>query len=96
MAKTLIEGAACGCVSLVTRETGFPLSEGKTGYYIERNDTDEIAKRLTFLASADCNLDEMAKESAAFVQSMLNWGQFRQRFLETVRQTAASQECAIL
>ena len=87
MAKTLIEGAACGCVSLVTRETGFPLNEGKTGYYIERDDTDEIARRLSFLASADCPLDSMARDSASFVQSMLDWGQFRQRFVETVQQT---------
>ena len=84
MAKTLVEGAACGCVSLVTRESGFPVVEGKTGFFIERSDTDTIARRLKDLEGDRDLLKAMHQQSSDFVKQNLSWERFSERFLEAV------------
>jgi glycosyltransferase involved in cell wall biosynthesis len=86
MAKTLIEGASCGCVSLTTKESGFPIVEGKTGFYIERENVEMIAATLRFLASEACDLATMREASSDFVQKNLTWVHFAERFLRAVNQ----------
>jgi glycosyltransferase involved in cell wall biosynthesis len=86
MAKTLIEGASCGCVSLATKESGFPIIEGKTGFYIERENIKMIAANLRFLASENCDLEGMREASSDFVQNKLTWTHFSEKFLRGVNQ----------
>lgn len=90
MAKTLIEGASCGCVSITTKESGFPIIEGKTGFYIERENTEMIAATLRFLASEACELETMQKASSDFVQKNLTWVHFAEKFLRAVNQAIES------
>ena len=90
MAKTLIEGASCGCVSLTTKESGFPIVEGKTGFYIERENIEMIAATLRFLASEACDLATMREASSDFVQKNLTWVHFAERFLRAVNQAIES------
>ncbi len=86
MAKTLIEGASCGCVSLTTRESGFPVIESRTGFYIERENIEMIAANLRFLASETCDLEMMREASSEFVQKNLTWTHFSEKFLSAVNQ----------
>lgn len=81
MAKTLIEGASCGCVTLTTKESGFPIIEGKTGFYIERENIEMIASNLKFLASENCDLERMREASSEFVHRNLTWNHFSEKFL---------------
>jgi len=84
MAKSLVEGAACGLVTLTTRESGFPVLPGETGFYIERNDIAAMAGHLRALAGNPEQLQTMAKSSAEYVRRYLTWSGFRQRFLMAV------------
>lgn len=84
MAKTLVEGAACGLVTLATRESGFPVNEGETGFYIVRDEVLDTANRLRELAGNPVKWLEMSNRSSAFVQSHLTWPMFQNRFLAAV------------
>jgi glycosyltransferase involved in cell wall biosynthesis len=87
MAKTLVEGAACGCISLVTKESGFPVLHGKTGFLIDRSNTDSIAVTLTGLAANQRNLTEMHHKSSEFVRQNFTWELFSNRFVNAVEKT---------
>lgn len=86
MAKTLVEGAACGCVSIVTKESGFPVIEGKTGFLVERSNTDEMARLLKLLAADRNALKTMRQHASEFVRSHLSWDCFASKFVSAVEQ----------
>lgn len=87
MAKSLVEGAACGLVTLTTPESGFPVQEGETGFYISRDDIEGTATRLCQLASQPDLWLHMSKQSAEFVRDNLTWDVFRVRFLGAFLET---------
>lgn len=80
MAKSLVEGAACGLATLATRESGFPIREGVTGYTINRDDTQDIAARLQELSTNQQLCKNMGESAAEYVQNHLTWEKFRSRF----------------
>ena len=84
MAKSLIEGAACGLITLSTKESGFPILEGITGYYIKRDDINNTAKKIKFLYQNPRKLKEMSKNSHDFVVKNLTWNMFRFRFIDAI------------
>ena len=86
MAKSLVEGAACGLVTLAPLESGFPIIEGETGYAIPRDEVSTIALRLRKLAGDPDKWQEMSARSSAFVQSHLTWPMFQARFLDAMEQ----------
>jgi hypothetical protein len=65
-AKHCFRPASCGCVSRTTKESVFPAVEGKTGFYIERENIEMIAVTIRFLASEACDLDTMRCASSGF------------------------------
>lgn len=81
MAKSLVEGAACGLVTLATEQSGFPLVEGETGYYIERENTAQVAQYLRALAADAQAWQAMSHKSSAYVKQNLTWPKFRQQFV---------------
>ena len=81
MAKSLVEGAACGLATLATRESGFPIQDGVTGYTINRDDTQDIAARLHELATNRQLCKKMGESGAEYVQNHLTWEKFRSRFM---------------
>ena len=85
MAKSLIEGAACGLITLSTKESGFPILEGITGYYIKRDDINNTAKKIKFLYQNPRKLKEMSKNSHDFVIKNLTWNMFRFRFISAIK-----------
>ena len=84
MAKTLIEGSACGLVTLTTKNSGFPILDGINGFYIDRENIDEYAKKLTLLASDRKLLNFMGKKSEQYVKQYLTWEQFQQKFISGI------------
>ena len=84
MAKSLVEGAACGLVTLTTEESGFPVIDGETGFFIKRDDIQGMAEKLRDLASDPERLSYMNRQSAEYVRAQLTWPMFRERFLNVV------------
>lgn len=82
MAKSLLEGAACGLVTITTIESGFPVLEGGTGFIIKRDDIAGIAMLLRQLAEQPEKWGRMSRQSADFVLNNLTWEKFRMRFLD--------------
>lgn len=84
MAKSLVEGAACGLVTLATRETGFPIQEGVTGFVIKRNDTEAIAVRLHELAENPQRCRSMGRAASEYVKNNLSWEMFHSGFIAAI------------
>lgn len=84
MPKTLLEGAACGLVTLTTKESGFPILEHINGFYIEKKNTAEYAKKLILLASDPKLLKIMSKNSETYVKNFFTWDQFKSRFISAI------------
>jgi glycosyltransferase involved in cell wall biosynthesis len=84
MAKSLVEGAACGLVTITTRESGFPISEGEVGYYCQRNDIDDIAGKIIFLAHNPNEWDRMSQNSVRFIHKNMTWNLFRENFIKAI------------
>lgn len=80
MAKSLVEGAACGLVSITTRESGFPVVDGETGYYCMRDDEKGMAERIRFLAHDHEAWRRMSENATNYVRANLTWAMFRNRF----------------
>ena len=90
MAKSLIEGAACGLVTITTVQSGFPVQEGETGFFVEREDSKKISELLRYLQSKSSLRESMSKKSRQYVEKNLSWDIFRKRFLAVVKNTYPS------
>lgn len=84
MAKSLIEGAASGLVTITTKESGFPVIEGETGYYVDRNDIKSMAGHLLNLSMDFDRLHDMCKKSSKYACAQFEWAAFRERFLNAL------------
>jgi glycosyltransferase involved in cell wall biosynthesis len=91
MAKTLLEGAACGCVTLATRESGFPLVDGVNGFWIQRDDILGTASHLNRLRGNRALWETMSAASAQLIAENFTWSAFRNRFVEAVHSGCKSQ-----
>lgn len=80
-AKSLLEGAACGLVTIATAATGFPHSPAYS-FVAEREDTGAVAGLLRGLAEDPERLRKMGEAAAAFVRQNYSWERFRERFRE--------------
>lgn len=87
MAKSLIEGAACGLVTITTPQSGFPVQDGETGFLVEREDYEKIAELLRYLQSNNSARESMSKKSRVYVEKNLTWNVFHKRFLLAVNDT---------
>lgn len=85
MPKALIEGAACGLITITTAEAGFPVTPGDTGYLVRRDQPDEVATILRTLAGDPALRRKMSAASRRFIEQHLTWGAFRHRFLQTIK-----------
>lgn len=85
MAKSLLEGAACGLATLATRESGFPLSEGENGWFVERKKTSEVAQKIRLLATDRKLCLQMGQTGRATILASYTREKFQERFLTFVR-----------
>jgi glycosyltransferase involved in cell wall biosynthesis len=85
MAKSLVEGAACGLVTIATRESGFPITEGEVGYYCQRDDIDDMAAKIIFLAQNPNEWKRMSENSVNFIHKNMTWDIFRLNFIKAIQ-----------
>jgi glycosyltransferase involved in cell wall biosynthesis len=84
MPKALIEGAACGLITITTEEAGFPVETGRTGYLVRRDQPAEVARLLRLLAEQPALRRQMSEASRRFIERHLTWEAFRRRFLQAI------------
>ena len=67
---------------IATNVGGIPelLINGKTGYLVERGDTDEIKKRILEFLSDNKKTKEMGKEGRKYVEENFNWEKIAEKF----------------
>lgn len=83
-AKSLIEGAACGLVTIATAATGFPFERGELGFQVEADDIDGIVTILRRL-HADRELRRrLSANSTDVMREHYQWAAFRQRLVDAV------------
>ena len=85
MAKSLLEGAACGLATLATRESGFPLAEGINGYNVERKNKDAVAEKLRYLHANRAICQQMGREGRTTILANFTREKFQERFLAFVK-----------
>lgn len=83
-AKSLLEGAACGLVTLGTAVTGFPF-DGAGGFILEREDVETVAKVISHLASDRERLMKMQIRSSEYILAHYGWDQMQGRFLKAIK-----------
>jgi glycosyltransferase involved in cell wall biosynthesis len=75
LAVAVCEAMACGLPIVATKESGAEeiLVDGANGFFVRASSTEDLAKRLSFLAGNRELLDPMGIRAAEAAQSYLNW-----------------------
>ena len=84
MAKSLLEGASCGLATITTKDSGFPMLDGKNGFLVDREDTARTAELLRCLHQKRALCLEIGAEGRRTVVADYSWEAFRKKFLEAV------------
>lgn len=84
MAKSLLEGAACGLATLATERCGFPLQEGVNGFLLPRKDTDKTAEALRFLYENREQCRRMGMAGRLEIETRFSWESFAKCFREAI------------
>ena len=84
MAKSLLEGASCGLATITTKDSGFPMLDGKNGFLVDREDTARTAELLRCLHQNRTLCLETGAEGRRTVLADYSWEAFRKKFLEAV------------
>jgi len=88
MAKSLLEGASCGLATITTKDSGFPMQDGKNGFLVDREDTARVAELLRYLHENRDLCLRIGTEGRKTIVADYSWEAFRKRFLEGVEISA--------
>ena len=80
MAKSLLEGAACGLATIATSDCGFPLENEINGFLVERSDPAGVADLLKRLQENPALCQEIGANGRRTVLEGYSWTAFRKRF----------------
>lgn len=83
-AKSLIEGAACGLVTIATAATGFPFDRGDLGFKVNADDIDGIVTILRQLHAGHEIRRRLSANSAEIMREHYRWASFRQRLVKAI------------
>jgi len=83
-AKSLIEGAACGLVTIATAATGFPFERGGLGFEVDANDINGIVTILHQLHAEHEFRRRLSGNSVNVMREHYQWASFRQRLVNAV------------
>jgi glycosyltransferase involved in cell wall biosynthesis len=86
--KALVEAAACGLAVAATPVCGFPIQEGRTGFYLTRC-ADNIAHRLRYFCEHQEECRRMGREAAAWVRTHFSWDKCQDDFVRIVQDLLA-------
>jgi glycosyltransferase involved in cell wall biosynthesis len=84
MAKSLLEGASCGLATITTKDSGFPMLDGKNGFLVDREDTARTSELLRCLHQNRALCLEIGAEGRRTVVAGYSWEAFRKKFLKAV------------
>ncbi|NBS52256.1 MAG: glycosyltransferase [Spartobacteria bacterium] len=84
MAKSLLEGAACGLATIATIDCGFPMLDGINGFLVSRENTASVAENLRFLHQNHTQCASMGKSGRETVVAEYSWEKFRERFARAI------------
>jgi glycosyltransferase involved in cell wall biosynthesis len=85
MAKSLLEGAACGLATIATIDCGFPLQEGINGFLVERTDVQGVANLLKMLQGNSPRRAEIGENGCHTIVAEYSWTAFRKRFVNALK-----------
>ncbi|MEI8292572.1 MAG: glycosyltransferase family 4 protein [bacterium] len=85
MAKSLLEGAACGLATIATADCGFPLQEGVNGFLVQRTDLNAVAALLKMLQRNPDRCAEIGGNGRRTVEERYSWSAFRKRFADALK-----------
>ena len=83
-AKSLIEGAACGLVTIASSVTGFPFERGEVGFEVAAEDVAGVTSILRRLHGDPDLRRRISGEAARVMHENYPWAVFRQRFGATI------------
>ncbi|MFM8469742.1 MAG: glycosyltransferase family 4 protein, partial [Limisphaerales bacterium] len=84
LAKTLIEGAACGLATVATPASGFPIEEGVTGCFVNRDQPDQVAAVLRRLHAEPALVARLGRAGREFAARHFIWERFHRDFVSVV------------
>lgn len=84
MAKSLLEGAACGLATLATQATGFPMRDGENGWLVRQDDIEGTAALLRELAGRPDEVGRRGLAGSADIRKDYSESSFQARFLEAL------------
>jgi glycosyltransferase involved in cell wall biosynthesis len=80
MAKSLLEGAACGLATIATIDCGFPLENEINGFLVERSDPAGVAELLKRLHENPTLCEGIGANGRQTVLDGYSWTAFRRHF----------------
>ena len=83
-AKSLIEGAACGLVTIATAATGFPFERGELGFEVDASEIRGIASILRRLHKDHEFRRRLSANSTRVMREHYSWTSFQQRLVRAV------------
>lgn len=84
MAKSLLEGAACGLATLATEHCGFPMQDGINGLLLSRKEMDKTVEALRFLHGNRDQCRQMGMAGRQQIEASYSWESFAKRFRAAV------------
>jgi|GEM_PF-1226316 len=89
-AKSLLEGAACGLVTIATPETGFPFHRAEMGFEVHAARPDQVKNAIRSVISNPALRARLAANSAHTMAQHYTWPAFRQRFITAFESVTAA------
>lgn len=90
MAKSLLEGAACGLATLATEHCGFPLQDGVNGFLLSRSEKSKTVDAIRLLHADRDQCRQMGLAGRSRIEADFSWESFARRFREALGLTANS------
>ena len=71
-----MEALAAGLPVIATAESGFPISDGKTGFIVKAKNVDEIVNRIMQLWESKELRENMGKAAATMIREQYTWEKY--------------------
>lgn len=75
-AQSGMEAMAAGMCVVGTHESGFPITDGKTGYVVPSKDAVAIADRIQWLDKNRCEIDRIGANAAKLIRENFTWEKY--------------------
>jgi len=85
-AGTVLEAMACGCVPIITEQSGVPITDEKDGFVIKNyTNASEFVDYLNKLSENRLLIDTMSARSRDYTEKKHSWNNFIEKFKNTAQ-----------